>query len=47
MKTQENMEWEPDDPESTDAGNIQMEYLFDWVYNLKYRSSNKKLPIRT
>jgi hypothetical protein len=45
MKTQENMEWEPDDPEST--GNIQMEYLFDLVYSLKYRSSNKKLPIRT
>jgi hypothetical protein len=29
MKSSENMERDPDDPESTDERNIQMEYSFD------------------
>jgi hypothetical protein len=29
MKTPENVEGDPDDPESTDERNIQLEYSFD------------------
>ena len=29
MKTPENMEGDPDDPESTDEHNIQIEYSFN------------------
>jgi hypothetical protein len=43
MKTLENTEEDPDDLEPADQGAIQMEYSFR---QFKYRSSNKKLPVR-
>jgi hypothetical protein len=33
MKTPENTEEEPDDPEAANKGNIQMEYSSDYLYS--------------
>jgi len=44
LKTPENTE---DDNEPADEGDIQMEYFSALAVQLKYRSSNKKIPVRT
>ena len=44
VKSQENTEEYPDDPEPATAGDIQMEYSSDQLYSPRaHRSSNNKL----